>query len=71
MKAERALRAAIAAAEDRAALDGQTMSLHGLALQDSTESGIFTSLPPGAFTAILAGKNGGAGIGLVEVYNVP
>ena len=28
------------------------------------------SLPPGAFTAILAGKNGGTGIGLVEIYNV-
>lgn len=45
-------------------------SLQGLALQDSTESGVVTSLPPGAFTAILAGKNGGVGIGLVEVYNV-
>jgi hypothetical protein len=28
------------------------------------------SLPPGAFTAILAGANGGTGIGLVEIYNV-
>jgi hypothetical protein len=27
-------------------------------------------LPPGAFTVILAGKNGGTGIGLVEIYNV-
>jgi hypothetical protein len=25
---------------------------------------------PGPYTAILAGKNGGAGIGLVEVYNL-
>lgn len=25
---------------------------------------------PGAFTAILSGKNGGTGIGLVEVYNI-
>jgi hypothetical protein len=46
------------------------LSTHGLALQDSKESGIFTSFPPGAFTAILAGKNGGTGIGLVEIYNV-
>jgi hypothetical protein len=43
---------------------------HGLALPNSKESGIFTSLPPGAFTAILAGKNGGIGIGLVEIYNL-
>lgn len=42
----------------------------GLGLSNSKESGIFTSLPPGAFTAILAGKNGGTGIGLVELYNL-
>jgi hypothetical protein len=42
----------------------------GLAPQDIKESGIYLSLPPGAFTAILAGKGGGTGIGLVEVYNV-
>lgn len=47
------------------------LSTHGLALQNPLESGIFTSLPAGAFTAILAGKDGGTGIGLVEVYNVP
>jgi hypothetical protein len=42
----------------------------GLAPQDPGESGIYTSLSPGAFTAILAGINGGTGIGLVEIYNV-
>jgi hypothetical protein len=42
----------------------------GLALQDPNESGIYTLLPSGAFTAILAGKNDGIGIGLVEIYNV-
>ncbi len=46
------------------------LSAHGLAPQDSKESGIFASLPPGAFTAILAGRNGGTGLGLVEIYNV-
>ena len=46
------------------------LTANGLALQNTKESGIFTSLPPGQFTAILAGKNGGVGIGLVEVYNV-
>jgi hypothetical protein len=43
---------------------------NGLALTDSHESGIFTTLPPGAYTAIVAGKNGGIGLGLVEVYNL-
>jgi hypothetical protein len=46
------------------------LSANGLALTNPKESGIFASLPPGAFTAILAGKNGGVGIGLVEVYNL-
>ena len=46
------------------------LTANGLALQDPHESGIFASLPPGAFTAILAGKNGGTGIALVEIYNL-
>ena len=47
------------------------LTAHGLALPDTKESGIFTSLaPPGQFTAIVAGKNGGIGIALVEIYNL-
>jgi hypothetical protein len=46
------------------------LTANGLGLGDMKESGIFTSLPPGQFTAILAGKNGGIGIGLVEIYNL-
>jgi hypothetical protein len=46
------------------------LTAHGLGLSNAKEAGIFTSLPPGQFTAILAGKNGGVGIGLVEIYNV-
>jgi uncharacterized repeat protein (TIGR01451 family) len=46
------------------------LTANGLALSDPKESGIFATLPPGQFTAILAGKNGGTGIGLVELYNV-
>jgi hypothetical protein len=47
------------------------LTAHGLALSDPKESGIFTALaPPGQFTAIVAGKNGGIGIALVEIYNV-
>jgi hypothetical protein len=42
----------------------------GLAPSDPHESGIYMLLPPGAFTAILAGASGGTGVGLVEVYNV-
>jgi hypothetical protein len=46
------------------------LTANNLALQNSLESGIFTTLAPGPYTAILAGKNGGTGIGLVEVYNL-
>ena len=34
------------------------------------ESAIIATLDPGAYTAILAGKNGGQGIGVVEVYDL-
>jgi hypothetical protein len=43
---------------------------HGLALVDDAEAGILATLPPGLFTAILAGKNGDVGLGLVEIYHV-
>ena len=46
------------------------LTTNGLALSDPKESGIFTSLPAGQFTAILAGKDGGIGIGLIEIYNL-
>ena len=46
------------------------LSARGLAPQNFLESGIFALLPPGAFTAILAGNAGGVGIGLVEIYSV-
>jgi hypothetical protein len=46
------------------------LSANNLALPNSLESGIFTTLTPGPYTVILAGKNGGTGIGLVEVYNL-
>jgi len=46
------------------------LSALGLAPSNALESGIFAQLQPGAFTAILAGKDGGTGNGLVEMYNV-
>jgi hypothetical protein len=46
------------------------LTANGLGLGDLKESGIFTVLPPGQYTVILAGKNGGVGIGLIEIYNL-
>ena len=41
----------------------------GLAPTNTLESGIATTLPPGLYTALLAGLNNGTGVGLVEVYD--
>ena len=41
----------------------------GLAPTNQLESGIAATLPPGLYTALLAGLNNGTGIGLVEVYD--
>ena len=41
----------------------------GLAPTHPLESGIAATLPPGAYTALLAGSNNGTGVGLVEVYD--
>jgi WD40 repeat protein len=42
----------------------------GLAPSDSRESVLFQSLSPGAYTVIVAGKGGAAGVGLIEAYNI-
>ena len=41
----------------------------GLAPTNNLESGIATVLPPGLYTALLAGLNNSNGIGLVEIYD--
>jgi hypothetical protein len=43
----------------------------GKAPQNSLESAIVTTLPPGAYTAVVTGKNRGMGVALVEVYRLP
>ena len=42
----------------------------GLAPNDNAEAAFIGSLAPGAYTAILRGKNNTTGIGLIEVYNL-
>jgi len=41
----------------------------GLAPKDERESALYVALGPGSYTAIVTGKNGETGVGLVEVYN--
>jgi hypothetical protein len=42
----------------------------GLAPADDRESAIVRTLSPGAYTAIVRGKNGASGIGLIEGYDL-
>ena len=37
----------------------------------STDAALLVTLPPGAYTAQVSGVNGGTGVALVEVYEVP
>jgi hypothetical protein len=56
--------------QDNPAMAGQ-ISASGLAPSNPLESAVLTGLLPGTYTAIVAEKNGGSGIGVVEVYNLP
>ncbi|MGI8955824.1 MAG: sialidase family protein [Chthoniobacterales bacterium] len=42
-----------------------------LAPMDDQEAAIFAHLAAGAYTAVVQGKNGTTGVGLVEAYNIP
>ncbi|MFL6584933.1 MAG: NHL repeat-containing protein, partial [Chthoniobacterales bacterium] len=42
----------------------------GIAPSNDLDSAILGTFPPGNYTAIVAGKSGGSGVGLVEVYNL-
>jgi hypothetical protein len=42
----------------------------GLGPTDNRESALIATLAPGAYTAIVSGKDGGTGIALVEAYSL-
>jgi hypothetical protein len=47
------------------------LTANGLALPNAKEAGVFADhIAPGQFTAVVAGKNGGIGIALLEIYNL-
>jgi hypothetical protein len=65
------------ATNDNWKINGQTQQSQEAEVRATTippsndlESSIIATLNPGAYTAILAGKNGGQGIGVVEVYDL-
>ena len=42
----------------------------GIAPQSDLEAAIMTTLPPGYYTAVAAGKDNSTGVGLIEIYNL-
>ena len=50
--------------------DQAEIAAAGVAPQNDLESALLASIPPGAYTAIVAGKNSATGVGLVEVYHL-
>ena len=46
------------------------IAVSGLAPHNDFESAIIATLPPGSYSAVVRGKNGGTGVGLVEVYEL-
>jgi hypothetical protein len=52
------------------AAQAAALTVAGLAPTNNLESGIAATLPPGLYTALLAGLNNGTGIGVVEVYDL-
>jgi hypothetical protein len=51
------------------AVQAAEITAAGLAPTNAREAAIAATLPPGAYTALLAGVNNGTGIGVVEVYD--
>ena len=62
--------ALLAQDDDWRAYQEQQLINSGLAPTDDRESAMLLYLQPGAWTAIVRGKNNGTGVGLVEVYNL-
>ena len=50
--------------------DAAAIQATGIPPSNGSESAIIRTLNPGSYTAIVAGKDGGTGIGLVEIYDV-
>jgi len=52
------------------AVSASRLTASGLAPQSDLDSAMVTTLAPGSYTAIMSGKNGSMGMGLVEVYDL-
>lgn len=62
--------AVIASNNDWQDTQASQISATGVAPTNPQESAIVATLPPGNYTAIVQGYNGGTGVGMVEVYDL-
>jgi hypothetical protein len=62
--------AVVAQDDDWRTFQEQSLVQSGLAPSDDREAALLLSFQPGAYTAIVRGKDNGTGVGLVEVYNL-
>lgn len=61
----------IASDDDWQTTQAAAITATGIPPTNPTEAAIVATLMPGNYTAIESGKNGGTGVGLVEVYRLP
>jgi hypothetical protein len=52
----------------QSASNASAIAASGFAPSDPHESAVLATLPPGAYTAIVSGANGGTGVGVVAVF---
>jgi hypothetical protein len=62
--------AIIAANDNWGESEHSEITATGLAPHDARESAILTTLPPGAYTAVMRGTNHATGVALLEVYDL-
>jgi hypothetical protein len=64
---------AIVATNDDWHSDANATQLQGAGFSPPhpSEAGLFTTLPPGAYTVIVEGVGGGTGVAVIGVYAVP
>lgn len=60
----------VAANDDWKSTQQAAIQATGVPPSNDLEAAIVATLAPGAYTAIASGKEGGSGVGLVEVYNL-
>jgi hypothetical protein len=56
--------------DDWKSLQQAEIEATGLAPGEDSESAVLITLPPGNYTAIVAGKDGSSGVALIEVYGL-